>query len=45
MSAAPAIIMSRLNTQEMAFLALELWTLYFFIMPPKILTPKSLPAL
>src|SRR5918995_1789687 len=42
-SAAPAAIMSRLNTQEMAFLALELWTLYFF-MPPEILTPKSPPA-
>jgi hypothetical protein len=26
MSAAPATIMSRLNTQEMAFLALDLWT-------------------
>src|SRR5918995_1194950 len=45
MSAAPATIMSRLNAQEMTFLALDLWTLYFFIMPPEILTPKSLPAL
>jgi hypothetical protein len=41
MSATPATIMSRLNTQEMTLLALELWTLYFF-MPPEILTPKSL---
>src|ERR671911_2493084 len=43
-SAAPANIMSRLNTQEMTFFALDLWRLYFF-MPPEILTPKLLPAL
>src|SRR5918995_2343222 len=30
-SATPATIMSRLNTQDMAFLALDLWTLYFFM--------------
>src|SRR5215216_1671431 len=45
MSAMPATIMSRLNTQEMAFLTFDLWTLYFLIMPPEILTPKLLPAL
>ena len=42
-SATPATIMSRLSTQETMFLALDLWTSYFF-MPPEILTSKSLPA-
>src|SRR5919107_2887698 len=31
MSAMPATIMTRLNTQEMMFLVLDLWTLYFFM--------------